>query len=715
MLLKLRRLVEHRRSFTLCLLTYSDSAYRNTAASFLAGLLDARLHVAIDPVARVGTEELFERLGDDEYGGPVQLSGLEQWPEGLDNLLRRLNYRREALAARCRRPLLTWIRARDVRAVATGAADVWAWCSGVFDFTLPAFTDRLDSHSIPIDRYAAESPKRRERLAEVQRYLGTRPTLRQVDVDLLIEMGDLQQSEGETFAAERSYSSALQALAVMDDHRRRAIARGRIAGILQARGDLDEALRIRTEEEIPVYERLGDARLLAIAKGRVADILEARGALIEALRIRVEEEIPVYERVGDRRSLAVTKGKIADILQVRGEPDEALRIRIEEEIPVYKLLDDARSLAIARGKVAGILQARGELDEALRIRIEEEIPVYELLGDRRSLAITKGKIADILQVRGELDEALRIRLEEEIPVYERLGDARSLAIARGKIADILQVRDELAEALRVYTEELLPVFGRMGDTRSLAVTNGRIADLRQARGELDEALRIRTEQEIPVYERLGDARSLAITKGKVADVRQAKGELDEALRIRIEEEIPVYERLGDARAAAIAKGRAAGILEARDAVITDGPPSGQRTVRIQAFQAPMPVRLERRTGHDDLGEALRIRTEEEIPVYERLGDARAAAITKGRVAGILEARGELAEALRIRTGQEIPVYERLGDRQSLAAAGAQVKRLRNEIARRTRSGSPAPPGDLQPARSPGEAGRRGADAAQVAR
>ena len=171
------------------------------------------------------------------------------------------------------------------------------------------------------------------------------------------------------------------------------------------------------------------------------------------------------------------------------------------------------------------------------------------------------------------------------------------------------------------------------------------------------------------------------------------------MRIRTEEEIPVYERLGDARAAAIAKGRVADILEAR----------------IQAFQAPMPVRPEQRTGHDDLGEAVRIRREEEIPVYERLGDARAAAITKGRVAAVLEARGELAEALRIRTEQEIPVYERLGDRQSLAAASAQVKRLRNEVARRTRSGSPAPSGDLQPARSPEEAGRRDADAAQVAR
>ena len=36
---------------------------------------------------------------------------------------------------------------------------------------------------------------------------------------------------------------------------------GQIANVLSSRGELDEALRIRREEELPVYERLGDVRL----------------------------------------------------------------------------------------------------------------------------------------------------------------------------------------------------------------------------------------------------------------------------------------------------------------------------------------------------------------------------------------------------------------------------------------------------------------------
>ena len=50
---------------------------------------------------------------------------------------------------------------------------------------------------------------------------------------------------------------------------------GQIAAVLQARGQLDEALRIYQEEVLPVYERLGDVRAKAVTMGQIADILKA--------------------------------------------------------------------------------------------------------------------------------------------------------------------------------------------------------------------------------------------------------------------------------------------------------------------------------------------------------------------------------------------------------------------------------------------------------
>ena len=116
-------------------------------------------------------------------------------------------------------------------------------------------------------------------------------------------------------------------------------------------GQGDEALAA-AEQQAEVERNRGADRELALARGLAADILAARGDLDEALRIRREEQLPVYERLGDVRSRAVTVGKIADIFQARGDLDEALRIRREEELPVYERLGDVRELLVGRANLA---------------------------------------------------------------------------------------------------------------------------------------------------------------------------------------------------------------------------------------------------------------------------------------------------------------------------------------------------------------------------
>ena len=136
--LRLRRLLTGRRSFTLCFLTYSDSAYRDRVARFLKKRLRAddprryrsgRAHRHGGALREPGRE--LEQTA--RPSSPVRNTG----PEGFDNLLVRLNRRRESLAAWCPRPLLFWVLSRHLPHVATRAADLWAWRSGVFDFALP--------------------------------------------------------------------------------------------------------------------------------------------------------------------------------------------------------------------------------------------------------------------------------------------------------------------------------------------------------------------------------------------------------------------------------------------------------------------------------------------------------------------------------------------------------------------------------------------------
>ncbi|MGB8842601.1 MAG: hypothetical protein WCC64_16190 [Aliidongia sp.] len=301
------------------------------------------------------------------------------------------NIRREAVAQQVKASLLFWLDPDSIAALARIAIDLWAWRSAVINFAtapgeLPRAVPERDFRIFD-DRALAE---RQKRIAFLRAVTQESDLPAEIRFGLAAELGDLLAGIGQTAEAESAYRDVAEAAI---DERFRAVARGKIADMLEARGELEEALRIWREEALPVYERLGDVREAAVAKGKIADVLQARGELDEALRIRREEELPVFERLGDVRSAAVTKGKIADVLQARGELDEALRIRREEELPVYERLGDARNLLVGRANLAILHLRRNRegdrqeanrllsmaLAEARRLRLPEEQQIQQIV------------------------------------------------------------------------------------------------------------------------------------------------------------------------------------------------------------------------------------------------------------------------------------------------------------------------------------------------
>ena len=521
---RLQKMLTEKRGFMLCFLTFSDSAYRNKIAEFLADQLHAHTHVAIGQIPLTGTEDLFIRLDEGRPYEPAQLSGLEHWPQGLDNLLARLNLRREALAERCDRPLLFWTLSTQINTVATGAADLWAWRSGLFQFSLPRGplpTPSL-SYSPVFSISGAEIARRRKRVGDLLDYLAARPALLAHDVNLLLEVGRTRLSLGEVDEAEDAYRRAQRACWEIGDARQRALVECGIADVLEARDQLGEALHLR-QEQMPVFERLGDIRAMAVTQGSIADVLRVRGQFAEALNLLVDEVIPIYERLGDMRSKAIALDGVADIHHAAGRLDEALRIHTHERLPVFKKLGEKRLQALVYGKIADVLQALGQFDESLRVRTNEEMPIYEQLGDVHASTIAQSKIGDIHHARGDLDEAFRIRTEVQLPAFERLGDRRSVAITQGQIARVLQARGQYDAALSLCREVELPLYDQLGDRHSKASAFGRIADILEDQGRLDEALRQRSDDELPLYEQLGDVRGKATTQGKIADILDQLG------------------------------------------------------------------------------------------------------------------------------------------------------------------------------------------------
>lgn len=504
-LARLTTLLEIKQGFQFFVLVCPDPQERDRLiarlgdAPALAGRSVLRIDLAehgplVTAPANLSTlEDLLE--GEAPGNAIVHLVNGDGWlnPERITEL----NLHRNALAARVPASLLWWLPEATVTELARGAPDVWSWRTAVVAFEAASVVDDIVANATST------------LIAPAKGWLEVIGLSREEKATRLTELED---------AISHVQSLELRRELLMES-----------ADLLTALGRLDEALAMLCKKVLPLTE--DNLRARALTQARIADILLIRGQLSEAMRIRTEEELPVYEKLGDVRSKAVTLGKIADILVVRGELDEALRIRVEEQLPVFKELGDMRSTAVTQGKIADILMTRDELDEAQRILTKEQLPIYEDLGDERERAVTLGKIADILVARRQLDDALRIRVEEELPVYEKLGDTRWKAVTQAKIADILAMRGQSDEAERILTDDVLPAFEEFGDLRGRAVTQGKIADIMMARGKLDEALHLRTKDELPIYEDLGDVRSVLTARANIGIIRfkrNAPGDRTEA-------------------------------------------------------------------------------------------------------------------------------------------------------------------------------------------
>ncbi|HEY1299507.1 MAG TPA: hypothetical protein VGF07_03370, partial [Stellaceae bacterium] len=115
-----------------------------------------------------------------------------------------------------------------------------------------------------------------------------------------------------------------------------------VANLLRNDGRLGEALKVLSEDVLPLYQWLGSGRERAETIGIIASILEARGELDRAVKIRTEEELPVYERIGEVHALLVgRKNLAAALLRRNGDAD-----RNEASKLLHLALADARRLQL---------------------------------------------------------------------------------------------------------------------------------------------------------------------------------------------------------------------------------------------------------------------------------------------------------------------------------------------------------------------------------
>jgi tetratricopeptide (TPR) repeat protein len=280
----------------------------------------------------------------------------------------------------------------------------------------------------------------------------------------------LERAAGLATALGPDQASLLDRARVLAEQAAHLITRGELG---HARGLLDQALQLFTSA--------GSELEVAVAWGRIADITYQRGDLDEALRIRQEIQLPVYERLGDTRETAITWGNIADITYQRGDYDEALRIHHEIQLPAYERLGDTRSAAITWGNIADITYQRGDYDEAAGLQ-HKRLEVNRQLGAIDGIAAASWGLAQIDLAREDYESAFP-RLVESYQLFGQLQRADGIAVVGWMLGQILaasgnpeEAREVLsvvqAAATKVGMTELVRLAGELLGQLSAAMDDG---------------------------------------------------------------------------------------------------------------------------------------------------------------------------------------------------------------------------------------------------
>ena len=225
-------------------------------------------------------------------------------------------------------------------------------------------------------------------------------------------------TRGEVQQAEQLLRDAHHLFTAAGSEQEAAAVMGETADIAFQRGDYDDALRIRRDVELPVYERLGATRETAVCWGRIADIAFQRGNYDEALRIHRDVELPVYERLGDTRSTALTWGQIADIAFQRGDYDEAAELQLKR-LEVTKQLGDLDGIANANWGLAQIDLARQDYQLALD-RLVESFQILRQLQRADGIAVVGSTLGERLVAAGLTDPARQV-LGESLTAAAKIG------------------------------------------------------------------------------------------------------------------------------------------------------------------------------------------------------------------------------------------------------------------------------------------------------
>lgn len=465
---RLRRLLEGSSGgFALIIAGYNRPLYRDQLIKILASS-DSLNGFAVLDVSRF--HELNELENDLEHQegqqtGPLHLIGLDDWlahdkdrPQGLERI-RGINRHRDYIAKLCRRPLVLWLLEHQIGEFAREAPDAWEWRAGVVNFAVHNQTETIELPELP-HVFTGNWEERQARIVELREFLtshnhqSSEPKQASIAWD---ELGALLADNRDWAAASAAYEQVRLACEQMDYRQGSALALGKIAFINWQRGDLELALS-QARTALGIFEDLGHLRAQASTIALIASILLGCNELEDALHIRQNNELPIYERLGDVHSQAVTLGEIAEILLMMGDISTA-RIIIEQALKLGSPSDSDTVRNINR--LGDVLQAQGDWAKA-RVAFERALAISEeafgpnhpdVAVSANNLGIVLLEMGDFIEAQKAFQRALTICLKTDGPEHPRV------ALSVGNLGNVTELLGDYAKA-HIYYKQALSILER---------------------------------------------------------------------------------------------------------------------------------------------------------------------------------------------------------------------------------------------------------------
>jgi tetratricopeptide (TPR) repeat protein len=389
--------------------------------------------------------------------------------------------------------------------------------------------------------------------------------------------------------------------------------------------------------------------------------------------------------------LEATRNVVIDAIRVE-TPPEWLQLARADEVPqlqrqaqnlarLYETATDPRAAADAAAIVAELETRLGHMASA-RTWLERAIAAHERAEQSGEAGRLSRRRAEMALFAGELDDA-REHAERARELARRVGNELDAALAQAIIAEIVGRRGDVEAAISTLEIAVLPILVRLRDAAAQAEVLSKIANFREVRGELDEALELRKEQIAPLQQQAAatrgagyrDVGSAQANVDRIVGLHARKGDLDEAARLTLA--APSTSEGSNFAAIAEAQGNFEAASEIRERAGGAAPPDLVSQARA------LDGRAARLRSEGELEQALHVRQEQELPIYEQLGDTRGQAVVLGEVADLLTALGRTEEASQVLEEQMLPRADRLGDARLQARASSKALQLR-------RRHSPAP-------------------------